>query len=105
MRRSQPLGLDELMIVNPGPPAAGGFFLASDGRLYRAQGLQRRGELGGVGQFFLAQDGTLYQVQRQGVSSLAQHAKRSGKGLGEGRCCQRGRLFLGEDGRLYEVIG
>jgi hypothetical protein len=39
MRRGQPLGLDELMIVNPGPPNSGDFFLGEDGTVYQVQGL------------------------------------------------------------------
>jgi hypothetical protein len=75
----QPLGLDELMIVNPSPapvkaathpdsaanqghrsaPAAGQYFLGEDGTLYQTEGA------GTVlpGQFFLGEDGTLYQLQ------------------------------------------
>ena len=85
MRRSQPLGLDELMIVNPGPPGLGVIFLGADGTPYQVQGL------GEPGQFFLGEDGALYQVQ--------------GFGLGEDEGHKMGRFFLGEDGTLYEVVG
>ncbi len=79
MRTRQPLGLDELMIVNPGPSGSGAFFLGEDDTLYQVQGL---------GHFFLGEDGTLYQVQ----------------GLAEDESHPLGRLFLGQDGTLYEVV-
>lgn len=61
--KGQALGLDELMIVNPGPPAEGDtIFLGEDGTLYQVQGLGDTEELQGVGQFFLGEDGTLYEV-------------------------------------------
>ena len=83
MRRSQPLGLDELMIVNPGPSDSGGFFLGEDGTLYQVQGLGQGEELRGPGQFFLGEDGTLYQVQGLGLNGLAERIDCSGEGLGE----------------------
>jgi len=88
MRRGQPLGLDELMIVNPGPPSPGAFFLGDDGTLYQVQGLGQEEELRGVGQFFLGEDGTLYRVQ----------------GVGEDEGRDLGPFFLGEEGTLYEVV-
>jgi hypothetical protein len=104
MRRSQPLGLDELMIVNPSPSDSGAFFVGEDGTLYQVQGLGQRDGLRGLGQVFLGEDGTLYQVQGLGLSGLAERIDRSGEGLGENTCCQLGRFFLGEDGTLYEVV-
>ena len=86
MRRGRPLGLDELMIVNPGSPGARAACLGADGRLYQVQGL------GEPGRFFLGADGTLYQVQGFGLN-----------GLGEDQGGELGRLFLGEDGTLYQV--
>jgi hypothetical protein len=83
MRRGQPLGLDELMIVNPGPPGSGAIFLGEDGTLYQVQGLGQEEELGEMGAFFLGEDGSLYQLDGFGLSD---------------------RFFLGEDGTLYEVI-
>ena len=100
MRRSQPLGLDELMIINPGPSDSGAFFLGEDGTLYQVQGLGQEEELRGPWQFFLGEDGTLYQVQGSGLSGLTERIERSG----EGPCCQGDRFFLGEDGTLYEVV-
>jgi hypothetical protein len=104
MRRSQPLGLDELMIVNPSPSDSGTIFLGQDGTLYQVQGLGQGEELQGPGQFFLGEDGTLYQVQGIGLSGLAERIDRAGEDLGEDTCCQLGRFFLGENGTLYEVI-
>jgi hypothetical protein len=63
------LGLDELMIVNPGsPPSDATWFLGEDGGLYQ---IRRLGD-GDIGQatlgaseplpdFFLGDDGTLYE--------------------------------------------
>jgi hypothetical protein len=63
------LGLDELMIVNPGPaPADATWFLGDDGGLYRIdrlrEGMTRDAALGdheALPQFFLGDDGTLYE--------------------------------------------
>jgi hypothetical protein len=104
MSRSRPLGLNELMIVNPGQPGSGAFFLGQDGTLYQVQGLGQREGLRGPGQFFLGEDGTLYQVQGLGLRSPPRRTERSGEGLGDQTCCQLGRFFLGEDGTLYEVV-
>ena len=63
------LGLDELMIVNPGePPSRTSWFLGDDGGLYRldrmdrgARGDSSIGEHEPVPRFFLSDDGTLYE--------------------------------------------
>ena len=63
------LGLDELMIVNPGqPPSETTWFLGADGGLYqiRARGddTNRDAALGDsepLPDFFLGDDGTLYE--------------------------------------------
>lgn len=63
------LGLDELMIVNPGPaPTDATWFLGDDGGLYRIErpgdGATRDPALGdhtALPQFFLGDDGTLYE--------------------------------------------
>ena len=86
MKRGQPLGLDELMIVNPGP-TGGGAFLGEDGYLYGVQALAQAPGFGETGQFFLGDDGALYQV----------------KGLG-GSDMSGGGFFLGEDGFLYQLV-
>ena len=104
MSRSRPLGLNELMIVNPGRSDSGAFFLGQDGTLYQVQGLGQGEEVRGLSQFFLGEDGTLYQVQGLGLRSPPRRTKRTGEDLGEESCCQLGRFFLGEDGTLYEVV-
>lgn len=104
MGKRQSLGLDELMIVNPGSPDREALFLGEDGVLYQVQGLDQEDELRGLrglGQFFLGEDGTLYQVQGSSLDGLDAFAEFSG----EGGCCGSARFFLGEDGRLYEVVG
>jgi len=63
------LGLDELMIVNPGlPPATTTWFLGEDGALYQIRALAEDGTtdaaLGDsepLPNFFLGDDGTLYE--------------------------------------------
>lgn len=89
----QQLGLDELMIVNPGPPGTDTFFLGEDGTLYQVQGLREEAKPQGTGQFFLGENGALYQVQGLGSN-----------GVGEAEAQEPGRYFLGEDGTLYEVV-
>jgi hypothetical protein len=91
MKKGQPLGLDEIMIVNPNPAGSGVVFLGEDGILYQVQGLGQVDTPAGVGPFFLGEDGTLYQAQGLVSGNLAGFA-----GLG--------RFFLGEDGTLFEVV-
>ena len=104
MSNDQQLGLDELMIVNPGPPGTAGLFLGEDGTLYQVQGLGEEEDLRGMRQFFLGEDGTLYQVQGPDPDSLSEPADSSGEGLGEENGRELGRYFLGADGSLYEVV-
>ena len=101
MKSGRQLGLDELMIVNPGPLAAEAIFLGEDGTLYQVQGLGEEAELQGTGELFLGEDGTLYQVQ--GLSSNGSAARNPVEGLEEVTSQELGRYFLGEDGTLYEV--
>ena len=88
MRWGQPLGLDELMIVNPGPSGSGVCFLGEDGTLYQVQGLEQEDACRGIGRLFLGEDGTLYQTQE----------------LGEDGGRELSGFFLGDDGTLYQVI-
>jgi hypothetical protein len=74
------LGLDELMIVNPGP-----------GDL-EAKGPSGRAGWAVPAQYFLGADGSLYQVQGVGSAELA--------GADE----PVGGFFLGDDGTLYQVV-
>lgn len=60
MTWGQPLGLDELMIINPGvPKTLDSVFLGDDGVLYQLQPPASQG----VGDLFLGDDGMLYQLQ------------------------------------------
>lgn len=102
MKKGQQLGLDELMIVNPGPPGTEALFLGEDGTLYQVQGLGEEAELNGTGEFFLGEDGTLYQVQGLGSNGTAEET--AVEGLGEVEGGELGRFFLGERGMLYEVV-
>lgn len=104
MKNSQPVGLNELMIVNPGPPGFRSFFLGEDGTLYQVQGLGQEEELRGVGQFFLGEDGILYQVPSLGLKGSSAPAEISADGVSEDKDRELGRYFLGEDGTLYEVV-
>ena len=90
MTWGQPLGLDELMIVNPSPSNTDIYFLGEDGTLYQVQGLGQTEALQGESQYFLGEDGGLYQVQRLGRTN---HQYESGQ------------YFLGEDGTLYQIEG
>ena len=103
MSNDQQLGLDELMIVNPGPSGTAGLFLGEDGTLYQMQGLVGEEELRGIGQYFLGEDGTLYQVQGAGPDSVSESAGSLAEGSGEVNGGELGRYFLGADGTLYEV--
>jgi hypothetical protein len=104
MKQSHQLGLDELMIVNPGPPGGEAFFLGEDGTLYQVHGLGERDEPQRLGQFFLGEDGALYQVQGFGAGSIAEPGEGSREGLGEDDSSGLGGYFLGEDGTLYKVV-
>jgi hypothetical protein len=88
MAWGQPLGLDELMIVNPSSPNADAYLLGEDGTLYQVQGLGQDQVLQDQGQYFLGEDNRLYQIQ----------------GLGQAESLQS-QYFLGEDNRLYQVSG
>jgi hypothetical protein len=94
MAWGEPLGLDELMIVNPSPSNSdaytGAYFLGANGMLYQVQGLGVAEESQGSDQFFLGEDGTLYQVQSSGQIQDLQSSE---------------QYFLGEDGTLYQVQG
>jgi hypothetical protein len=101
MKKGRQLGLDELMIVNPGPLAGEAIFLGEDGTVYQVQGLGADTEPQGTGELFLGEDGTLYQVQ--GLSSNGSAQETPVDGLDEATSQELGRYFLGEDGTLYEV--
>jgi hypothetical protein len=104
MKNRHQLGLDELMIVNPGSMAGEAVFLGEDGTVYQVQGLGEEDEPQRLGQFFLGEDGALYQVQGFGAGSTAEPGEGSGQGLGEDDSPELGRYFLGEDGTLYQVV-
>jgi hypothetical protein len=59
MSRSKRLGLDELMIVNPGLRDGAAYLLGDDNTLYRVERLAQNDP---PGRFFLGEDGTLYEV-------------------------------------------
>jgi hypothetical protein len=104
MRKDQQLGLDELMIVNPGSSKAEAMFLGEDGTLYQVQGLDEEPTRQGMGQYVLSGDGSLYQVQGLETGSSDEPAKNSDEKLGEENGRGLGRYFLGDDGVLYEVV-
>jgi hypothetical protein len=96
------LGLDELMIVNPSPPATDALFLGEDGTVYQVQGLGEEAQAPGTGEFFLGADGTLYQMQGLGLNGAVEGF--SPGNVGERQARELGRYLLGGDGRLYEAI-
>jgi len=64
-----PLGLDELMIVNPATPGVGACFLGADGVFYAVEGLGALEPAAAGGDFalgdcFLGEDGAVYEVVR-----------------------------------------
>ncbi len=65
MTWGKPLGLDELMIINPGLPSSETYFLGNDGTVYQLQEIDD--EFPELGELFLGDDGTLYQLQNYRV--------------------------------------
>lgn len=104
MPRRKALGLDELMIVNPGPSGSGAFFLGEDGSLYHVQGLDVDEGAPPARSFFLGEDGVLYQGHGRIPDSAGGIGEVSRHSLGETQERERGRFFLGADGTLYEVV-
>ena len=74
MTWGKPLGLDELMIINPGLPSSETYFLGDDGTVYRLQEIDD--EFPGIGELFLGEDGMLYRLEGW---SLGNPAERSSK--------------------------
>jgi len=99
MERGQPLGLDELMIVNPSSQNSGMVFLGDDSRLYQVQGSHQ-----GLGQFFLGDNGALYKVEGISQEPTNSRAKSPAEDLAKAEERELGRFFLGDDGTLYEVV-
>jgi len=83
--RSRPLGLDELMIVNPGSPATG----------------STRGD---EGRYFLGDDGALYRAETLRDDGTGQSHPNAGSNARAVKALGLGHYFLGADGALYEVI-
>jgi hypothetical protein len=101
MARGRRLGLDELMIVNPGSFRAGACLLGGDGALDEVHGLERRDRAPEVRRFFLGGDGTLYEAQPLPPNRAIGAATCR---LGDEQAGIPGRFFLGEDGTVYEVM-
>ena len=72
MSRSRRLGLDELMIVNPGLRNGAAYLLGDDNTLYRIEGLAENDP---PHRFFLGDDGTFYEVMGPGRSSLRRYRR------------------------------
>jgi len=111
MSKGPPLGLDELMIVNPSELGAEAFFLGQDGILYQVQGVGQQDMAGNEGEFFLGEDGALYQVEASGLrGSIAGSDESTGcscksaKKVGGTEGGTLGRFFLGENGTMYELV-
>ena len=73
MSKSRRLGLDELMIVNPGRSDGEAYLLGDDNTLYRVEGLAEN-DL--PHRFFLGDDGTLYEIIGPDRTSGARRAGR-----------------------------
>jgi hypothetical protein len=78
MAKRKALGLDELMIVNPGRSGSGSVFLGEDGILYQVHGHNVESPAG-IGRFLRRRPRKTMELERR-------------------------RFFLGEDGTLYEVV-
>ena len=104
MRKDRQLGLDELMIVNPGHSGTEGLFLGEDGTLYQVQGLGEEKAVAGNGRIASwAKTGAVSGARlRHGRSS--ELGDGTGEDLGEDDARELGRYFLGADGALYEVV-
>jgi hypothetical protein len=85
MANRKALGLDELMIVNPGRADSGAYFLGADGTLYHVPGL-------GGGD--AAPPARSCRLGRDGARPRPGPTQRR----------RRGRFFLGSDGTLYRVV-
>ena len=72
MSRSRRLGLDELMIVNPGLRNGAAYLLGDDNTLYRIEGLAENDP---PHRFFLGGDGTLYEIMGLGGSTLRRYRR------------------------------
>ena len=102
MANDQALGLEELMIVNPGPAGLQGLIMGTGGAWYPTGGRSEEQDVRGIGQFFLGEDGTLYQLQ--GIDSTGPASLAANQDSGSGDGAELGRYFLGADGALYEVV-
>ena len=72
MSRSRRLGLDELMIVNPGLRNGAAYLLGDDNTLYRIEGLAENDP---PHRFFLGDDGTFHEIMGRGRSSLRRYRR------------------------------
>jgi len=103
MKSHNSIGLDELMIVNPGRPGSAKYFLGDDGRLYQVQGFRGEQSDAGLAEYYLGDDGNLYQLK--GLQALIQSTLRQPKNGAAGLAGvhRLPHFFLGEDGTLYEM--
>jgi hypothetical protein len=104
MAKRKPLGMDELMIVNPSPAGSGAYFLGEDGTLYHVQGLDLDEGQPPARALFLGEDNVLYQGHGRIPDRGGGMGAVSRPSLGETQERERGPFFLGEDGTLYEVV-
>ena len=103
--KSQQLGLDELMIVNPTALGVGGLFEGEDGALYQVQGAGEQNEPLGFGQLFLGDDGALYRAEEAKKADPLKSETSNSLGAGEDRdgTLMLGGYLLAADGTLYEI--
>ena len=101
--KSQQLGLDELMIVNPATPGVGGLFEGEDGTLYQVQGMSEQDKPEGLGQLFLGDDGTLYRASAVNQTGAMGSSDDLHVGVGQDDGIKLGGYLLASDGALYEI--
>jgi hypothetical protein len=102
-RESPALGLDELMIVNPGAGGAPDLFLGEDGALYQVLG--ESGESLSSSDLFLGDDGSVYRADPVPSTqpSLSPSVASDGVGAARADDSTLGGYLLAADGTLYEV--
>lgn len=91
MTWGQPLGLDELMIVNPGVAGdENNLLLGEDGNLYQLQSDEI--DMQGLGEFFLGDDGMLYQLQAYSVPEPSPFSRSLDRKCSRCGCGRRSRF-------------
>ena len=95
----QPLGLDELMIVNPSPAGEDTLYLGEDGALYQYQSSGETETVRKLGQCIHGNERMPFLSKCVTTPVAESHEFASKYPVGN-----LGRFFLGDDGTLYERV-